>query len=168
VHPSCNPPSQSSGELTVGNPDSNGAAANSVGSALLSVIAGNPATPEDEADVLMQVSITDVRLRSDLTDYTGGLRAGTTLRITDRTDGPATLMDVELPLDVPCSPTASTGIGSTCAVSTTLDALTPGLVDEGARAVWQLGAVAVHDGGPDGDPTTPGNGVFARQGVFVP
>ena len=53
-------------------------------------------------------------------------------------------------------------------MSTTLDAVLPGVVAEGARAVWQLGQVEVLDGGPDGDVDTPGNTVFARQGIFVP
>jgi hypothetical protein len=42
------------------------------------------------------------------------------------------------------------------------------VVDEGARAIWALGQVEVTDGGPDGDADSPGNTVFARQGVFVP
>ena len=41
-------------------------------------------------------------------------------------------------------------------------------MDEGARAVWELGPVAVLDGGSDGDVDTPDNTVFARQGVYVP
>jgi hypothetical protein len=60
------------------------------------------------------------------------------------------------------------GIGATCAVNTTLDALNPGTVDEGARAVWELGAVALEDAGPDGDVVTPDNTVLARPGLFVP
>ena len=60
---SCNPPAQTSGQITVGTPDANGAAANSVGFVRLSVINGNPATTADEADVRYQVSITDVRCK---------------------------------------------------------------------------------------------------------
>ena len=48
---SCNPPVQSSGSLTVGSPDANGAAANSVGFARYAVMVGNAGTPADEADV---------------------------------------------------------------------------------------------------------------------
>jgi hypothetical protein len=44
----------------------------------------------------------------------------------------------------------------------------PGLADEGARAVWQLGAIEVLDGGADGDVSTPENTVFATSGIFVP
>ncbi len=166
-HPSCHPPTPSSPHLTVGTPDANGAPVGSDGLVLYQVTTGNPATPEDEADVQVQVSLTDVRNRAGLDDYTGDLEARTTLRITDRASGMLTLEDLTLPVRVPCAATAASA-GATCSVSTTLDALTPGLVDEGARAVWQLGAVEVLDGGPDGDAATPGNAVFARQGVFVP
>ena len=38
----------------------------------------------------------------------------------------------------------------------------------GARKIWELGQMEVIDGGPDGDVDTPGNAVFARQGVFIP
>jgi hypothetical protein len=167
AHPSCSPPAQSSSELTVGTGDVNGQTARSVGSATFKVLAGIPSTPADEADVRVQVSITDVRRRADLADYTGGLQARLTVRITDRAGTPATVTDIEVPVDVPCATTPA-GIGSTCAVSTTLDALNPGAIDEGARAVWQLGALELLDGGPDGDTATPGNSVFARPGVFVP
>ena len=52
--------------------------------------------------------------------------------------------------------------------STTFDAIVPGAVKEGTRAVWQFGQFTVQDGGPDGDAGTAPNTVFARQGVFVP
>ena len=45
--PSCNPPVQTSTSLTIGSPDANGAAANSVGFIKISVIAGAPGLPED-------------------------------------------------------------------------------------------------------------------------
>jgi hypothetical protein len=59
-------------------------------------------------------------------------------------------------------------IGAACSVTTTADAVTPGMVTEGVRATWQLSGLQVFDGGADGDPDTPDNTVFARQGVFVP
>jgi hypothetical protein len=66
-----------------------------------------------------------------------------------------------------CTATAGT-IGATCAVTTSFDAITPGSIVEGRRAIWQLSDLLVADGGPDGDTATPGNTVFARQGIFVP
>jgi hypothetical protein len=53
-------------------------------------------------------------------------------------------------------------------VSTTADAVLPGAVQELKRTIWQLGAVRVEDGGPDGVAATPGNTLFATQGIFVP
>ena len=167
AHPSCNPPALESGQLTVGTSDANGASTGSIGSATFNVLTGAASTPADEADVRVQVSITDVRRRSDLADYTGSLLARTTTRVTDRADGTSTITDVSLPIAVPCAATPA-GVGAACSVSTTLDALNPGTVDEGARAVWQLGAVALEDAGPDGNVATPDNTVFARPGLFVP
>jgi hypothetical protein len=60
---------------------------------------------------------------------------------------------------VPCAATADNGVGANCALDTTADALVPGTVREGRRAIWQLGAVSVRDGA--GAP-------FMTQGVFVP
>ena len=170
---SCAPPAQRSTQLTVGTPDANGQATNSVGSLRIGVIPGNPATQADEADLALSVSISDVRRRSDLADYGGELEARTALRLTDRRSGAAldesaTLGDLSFDFVVPCAVTGSTGIGSTCALSTSADAITPGIAAEGSRAVWQLGQVTVADGGSDGLGSTDPNGVFAVQGVFVP
>ncbi|HYY06289.1 MAG TPA: hypothetical protein VE997_06910, partial [Candidatus Limnocylindria bacterium] len=96
----------------------------------------------------------------------------TLVRVTDRNNGSgnesATMMDIPYPVDVGCVPTVSLDVGSTCAVDTSLNAVVPGAVRQGDRAVWQLGEVSLDDGGADGDPHTLPNGVFARQGVFVP
>ena len=54
-------------------------------------------------------------------------------------------------------------------MATTANAVLPGMVQSGKRAIWQIGQVEVLDGGSDGDvDTAAGNTVFARQGVFVP
>jgi hypothetical protein len=119
------------------------------------------------------VNITDVRRKSDLADYGGELEARTTLRLTDRVSGAslddnATVQDLPFEFVVPCAGTGDTATGSICSVSTTADAVTPGVVDEGARALWQLDQVSVTDGGTDGLGGTDPNGVFAVQGLFVP
>jgi hypothetical protein len=170
---SCNPPAQTSSQLTVGTFDANGEQPNSSGYVALHTVVGAPGTPEDEADVGIRLSLTDVRNKSGLADYTGELQVRNTLRITDRAGGAAgadaaTVQDLDLPVTAGCAATADTTVGATCDVVTTLDALTPGAVDEGARAVWELAQVQVLDGGPDGDVDTPGNAVFMRQGLFVP
>ena len=61
--PSCNPPVQTSTSLTVGSPDANGAAANSVGFFKISVVAGTPGPPED-SDVSFVANISDVRCKA--------------------------------------------------------------------------------------------------------
>jgi hypothetical protein len=67
--------------------------------------------------------------------------------------------DTTLGFDLPCTATDDTTVGSTCALSTTYDALVPGAVTEGRRSIWALGQVEVRDSG--GAP-------FMRQGIFVP
>ena len=173
AHGSCAPPAQRSAELTVGTADANGEVAKSVGLLRMRTLTGDPGTPADEADVRLSVSLTDVRRRAGLGDYGGELEARTSLRLTDKLNGPAqdesaTMSDFAFEWVVPCAPTADTSVGSTCFGSTTADALIPGVAREGSRAVWQLGQVTVADGGSDGIASTEPNGTFAVQGVFVP
>jgi hypothetical protein len=179
---SCNPPAQTSGQITVGTPDANGAGANSVGSVRMSVINGNPATTADEANVRYTVSITDVRCKPGAgacgaanaaggADYSGQVQARTGLRITDRYNGPSevgTGQDTSFGVTVPCAGTASTAVGSACSIDTTADAVLPGVVKEVRRSIWQLGQVQVFDGGADGVVSTTPNTLFAVQGIFVP
>jgi hypothetical protein len=135
------------------------------------------------------VNLTDVRCKTGIAtcgaanaaggaDYTGELTPNIELRVTDNfnavpagggTDS-ATMQDYLLggTVQVPCAATASTAIGASCTVSTTLDAISPGTVLDGKRAVWQIGQVEVLDGGSDGEATTTPNGRFAVQGIFVP
>ncbi len=172
---SCRPPVQRSGRLTVGTPDSNGRGVNSIGFVEYKVIVGNTAIPGNQADVSLSVSLTDVRRSGTLVDYTGEIRETTTLRVTDRRSGPggdgtdsATMVDMPLSADVACAATGDTAVGSTCVVNTAVNALAPGAVREGDRAIWEMGPIEVFDGGPDGVGSTPDNALFARQGVFTP
>ena len=178
AHPSCNPPVQVSDWLTVGTPDApSGAAANSAGSVRFRTVVGDPGTPTiDEADMGIFLSITDVRRKSDFTDYTGELQLRAPLRITSRNNAvtsggpfndPAT-GDTTFLVTVPCAVTSGTGVGSTCTINTTADALMPGAVPEGKRSIFQFSKVEVLDGGADGVASTAGNTVFASQGVFIP
>jgi hypothetical protein len=173
AYPSCNPPLPASDHLTVGTSDANGMAARFAGQVRFGVRTGDPATAADEADVSLDVRMTDVRRRDTLGDYTGQVQASLGLRLTDRGSGasgtdPATMRDFAFEFAVPCTGTADTGVGSTCAAATTADAVTPGLVTEGRRTMWQLGQVQVRDGGADGVASTTGNTPFAVEGVFVP
>jgi hypothetical protein len=171
--PSCSSPDQASPNLTVGTPDANGPAANSIGFVRLVTIPGVPSTTTtDEADVNVEVSISDVRETAGLGDYTGELNQVTTLRITDRANGSGnesgTVQDTPLAVPVPCTATPDTARGSNCSVSTSMDALYPGSVPEGKRSIWALGQVQLFDGGSDGVAATAGNSLFAVQGVFAP
>jgi len=159
--------------VTVGTPDANGRGPNSIGSVRYRVRPGDPATPADEADVAVAFRLTDVRVAATLEDYTGELQPRPSVRVTDRFSGavanePGTVEDLALPATAPCGATAETNIGATCSLTTTLDALVPGIVQEGGRAIWELSRIEVLDGGPDGDADTSDNEVLARQGIFVP
>ena len=170
---SCNPPTQTSSQLTVGTPDANGAAAKSEGSVKVDALLGNVATPADEGDARFQVSMTDVRRNTaGFPDYTGQLQLESTIRVTDKNNGPSetgTVQDTPFRVTVPCTGTGDTTVGSTCSVNTTADAvLGAGTILESKRTVWELGQIKVNDGGTDGVASTTPNSVFAVQGVLVP
>jgi plastocyanin len=172
-HPSCNAPVQESDWLTVGTPDANGAGANSVGSVTLRTQVGPPGTPGDQANVQFVSSMTGVRNKTGLADYTGELQVRLPLRITDRQNGPAAdetgTGDTTFTFAVPCSATGAGGVGSTCSITTTADAVVPGAVVEGMRSIWQVDKIQVLDGGSDGVASTAtGNTLFATQALFVP
>ena len=67
-----------------------------------------------------------------------------------------------------CAANPDPQIGSDCGMTTTVDAMFPGTVIENDRAVWQIRKVEVYDGGPEGNPITANNTLFATQGTFIP
>lgn len=70
---------------------------------------------------------------------------------------------------VPCAATVDTSVGASCSLSSTFNAVVPGSVVEGKRAIWQLGKVEVFDAGADEQAgTTNDNTLFEHQGIFVP
>jgi hypothetical protein len=184
--PSCNPPVQTSGSLTIGSPDANGAGANSVGFIKITVKAGQPGLPED-SDVLLVASATDIRCKAgvaacgsanaaDGADYTGEVEGTAQIRISDHWNavapggGPdaATVIDIPFPVVTGCTATASTGIGSTCAITTSANAVVPGAVKDTKRGVVGIGQIQVFDGGADGVAATDPNTLFSTQGIFIP
>jgi hypothetical protein len=166
---SCNPPMPLSQYLTVGTPDANGEVAKAVGAVRYGVITGAPGTPADEADIALTVDMSDVRGKFTLGDYIAELWATVPVRLTDKAADQQTVSDFQFGFAVPCTPTADTTIGATCSVSTTADAVLPGAVVEGKRAIWRLGQMQVQDGGDDGEgATTADNTPFLKQGIFVP
>jgi hypothetical protein len=170
---SCSPPQPASAQLTVGTPDSNGERANSTGSILYQVLVGD-AAPASDADVKVSASITDVRRRGTLADYTGELAVEQVVQITDRLNGPSqdepgTVQANPFRFAVPCAATSDSAVGGNCSLASTFNAILPGSVVAGRRAVWQLGTIDVFDGGTDSQASTTGdNTLFERQGVFVP
>jgi dipeptidyl aminopeptidase/acylaminoacyl peptidase len=159
---SCSPPQQSSSYLTVGTPDANGLAAGTIGSVRYTVL-------PNQGDLRIGVSITGVLTKTALAPYSGELSADVGVRITDKNNtpnpggpGPGTVQDTSFPVTVPC-------VSSSCLVATSANAVMPGSVLQGKRAIWQLGQVTLYDGGADGVASTTGdNTLFLVEGVFVP
>jgi hypothetical protein len=158
---SCSPPQQSSTQLTVGSAPAKSTAYVRIGARI-----GDPGTPADEADVHMHGVITDVRLASDLSDYTGDLEISFQVQITDKNNTPhpggpgaATVQPFTHSQPISCAATADTTVGATCQFQTTVEALIPGAVTEQKRSVWELGQIAVNDANGD---------AFLRQGLFIP
>jgi glucose/arabinose dehydrogenase/PKD repeat protein len=169
----CSQPQLASSQATIGTPDANGVTARSVGYVRMIVLPGDPATPADEGDVRLVASLSDVYAQGPVvTDYLGELQASVPIQITDRQNGSsgtdtATVSSFPLAVTMPCTATPTAG-GSTCAATTTADALNPGSVVEGKRSIWEAGQVQVFDGGSDGMAGTTPNTLLATQGLFVP
>jgi hypothetical protein len=180
--PSCSPPTESSAFLTSNAPDrdppfntaSNATAYVQMRAYCIDGQAPECPLPGEQEDVKIDSTIADVRCRGTSGGcalaggtYGGKLLLSTTLRITDRGNGPAytdpgTVMDVPLEVDVQCS-------AGECTISTSADAVMPGMVQERRRTIWQLGEIQVLDGGADGDADTTGdNTLFLEQGLFAP
>jgi hypothetical protein len=187
---SCNPPVPTSPNVTVGSPDANGAAANSVGFIKL-VWSNGPGT--NDADLAITAIVTDVRCQGASVacasanaaagpDFVGALLGAVSLNITDHNNAPTAtgpftdpatgtagaFSQPFFPIVAACSATASTAIGATCSAHTTINSTAPGAVVEGKRAVWEIGQVRVLDGGPDGSPNNGNESLFEVQGIFIP
>ena len=183
---SCNPPAQTSPNLTVGTPDANGAAAKSIGYFRIQAYVGVPGPPDDSGAPL-EVSVSDVRCKAGVAtcaaanasggaDYSGKMRLEFDVRQTDRWNAtvpgggsdPATVTDFTFPLTVYCTGTASTSEGSLCQAHTDVNVIYPGALKDGKRLIWAMDDLRLFDGGPDGDGNTADNSLFAMPGVFVP
>ena len=188
--PSCSPPVPSSPYLVVGTPDNNGSPAAFQGSVRFDVC---PAGSCPAADVIVTTKIDGVHcsaaLRSANTaicpgptgafhPYTGNLRVDVNTQITDHCNKTssstppcpaqpglaATMWSFSIPVIVPC---ANVGGAGRCNSVTSLNAVSPGFISGGYR-MNVASTVRVQDGGTDGDGMTPGNGIFATEGFFVP
>ena len=115
-------------------------------------------------------SATDIRCKAgvaacgsanaaDGADYTGELEGTAQIRISDHFNAvapgggtdPATVIDIPFPVITrPARRLPATAIGSTCAITTTANAVVPGAVKDTKRAIVEIGQLQVFDGGPDG------------------
>jgi hypothetical protein len=68
------------------------------------------------------------------------------------------MQDTPFKFTMPCAAT-SDSTGAACGVSTSANAVLPGSVRDGDRAIWELGQIGLYDQSGD---------LFATQGVFVP
>jgi hypothetical protein len=183
--PSCSPPTPLTPYTTVGTPDNNSLASDFVGSVRLDVASG---------DVQVAVRIDGVHCTASLKSsspaicsgagsfppYTGNLRVDLLLDITDHCNktsssaGPCpaqpglagTSWSFSVPIIANCTNIGNPG--SRCNVTTTLNALDPGFITAGYRMNVESRVLQVQDGGTDGDGMTPGNGILATEGFFVP
>jgi DNA-binding beta-propeller fold protein YncE len=163
--PSCSGPRLVSAQVVPG--------ARFAGSVRIAAQAGNASTTADEADVAIRLDVQDVRTAGTLSDYAGELQFALDLQVTDAQPfggaiDPATTATIGYSVPVPCEGTADTATGARCTVSTSADAVAPGTISEGWRALWQVGRLRVLDGGPDGRAETADNSALATQGLFVP
>lgn len=170
---SCGPPAPESSRIHIGVGDGDPAPAKSIGFLLLKSVVGYSGDEEDDSDISIRTSITNVMNASDRSDYTGELQAAFNIRLTDREAfgelAPQTTEDFSFRFTVGCAATADTTVGATCAVTTSGDSVLPGAVAEGVRSIWALDEIKVYDGGPDADAETTGDNLpFAVQGVLVP
>jgi hypothetical protein len=140
---------------------------------------GDPLTTEDESDIAIAAQISDVRKPGGPSgagaDYESQLSLRIPLRVTDENspggaDASATAIDFPLSVTMTCSSSGEPGtqIGSDCTVSTTADAISPGMVTERKRAIWEVGQIQLYDGGPPSSDSRAGWKAFASQGLFVP
>ena len=152
--PSCAPPVRESSTLTVGTPDANGSVANSDRARAAARDRRQPGHDRRRGGRrhLRSTSPTCAARRRARPAHRaqgpttpGRLLATAMLRITDKFNGAvartrtARWSTRSSRSRSPASPRPASASARSCAVSTTMDALLPGAVVEGKRAVWQTG-----------------------------
>jgi len=181
--PSCSAPDQDSSYLTVGTPDANGNAVQSVGSFYWEAFAGVPGPPTDNK-IGWKIDITDVRClaagpgcAAPGADYAGSVEVRFSSQITDHNNNvnpgggsdPATVQPFDFSFPVTCTMTSNPAIGSTCSRRINYIEEFGFAIPDGRRTLWEFGPAQLWDGGTDADGSSTGdNTKFAVQGVFVP
>jgi hypothetical protein len=162
---SCNPPAYATGTRARIGPTGSA-------SASLTAVPGNLGTPADEADVAIAMNASDVRAISGGGDYVP-VAAGPDVtlvqkwRLTDRQNGPATMVDFEFPVPVNCVATAGPE-GSNCDVATSADAVMAGAIVEGKDMLIANFRVRVNDAGVNAVRGDADDRLFLMQGIYIP
>lgn len=165
----CDPPAIQPGTVARFGPAAQGAAA-------LTVVPGDLSTLEDEADVAVTASLTDVQAAGD--DYApSATEPDAELRVSWRLSDsfndpsgsdPATVEDLTFRAPLDCAPTPDPTTGSTCSVNSSADGLVPGTIREGGGSVVQAARMRLADAGTNGTLGDSDDRDFAQQGVYVP
>ena len=148
------------------------------GSAQMAVTPGDVNTAADEANVSFTANATDVRATSPTgPDYNPNpsgpdLTLVTKFRISDLSNGGAatdqgTLTDLDFAIPVDCATTAG-GAGSNCSASTTADAVSPGMIKEGAAPSCRHSGFASSTPGPTTCVATGTTGSSSSRGSCAP
>ena len=157
----------------------------SEGLAELTVVPGNPDTSADEADVALDLGLSDVQNVTGGGDYVPSASGADVtliarLRLTDLANcsplgctGPygrtaGTTTDLDFPVAIDCASTSDPSVGSNCDITTSVDAIQPGAISEGRQTVMQVFRLRLNDSGAN---TVRGDGddrIFSTQGVYVP
>ena len=113
-------------------------------------------------------------------DFSGNVALQFQLRVTDKRSGPfegvpATAQSI-ISFPATCTATPNPSVGGTCAMSTTVDTLSPGFARESRRTIFDLLRIRLIDPGPDGSlgatcPLFCGSGdeaVYLSEALFTP
>jgi hypothetical protein len=148
------------------------------GTAWVAVIYGDTnAANGDQADATLRFDLSDIRAAGGA-DYNPNPSGPdgtlvTRLRFTDRANDPAgtsagTATDLDLSLPFSCTPTSDPSLGSTCALDSSADAISPGAIKENKATVLQVFRLRLNDSGPNGVRGDSDDRLFATEGVYIP
>jgi hypothetical protein len=147
------------------------------GHADLIVVRGDATTTQDEADIAISLSASDVRDLQSGGDYLPNASGDdvtlvSKFRLTDTLNGgalnqPATVTDFDFPVGVACAGTGGSA-GAACNATTSADAVNPGAITEGTGMVLQVHSIRLNDSGVNAVPGGGDDRLFAQQGIYVP
>jgi CSLREA domain-containing protein len=148
-----------------------------VASAQLTAMPGDPTTTADEADIGLTANLSDIRTAAG-GDYDPNASGPDTtmvakVRLTDTLNGSAqsdaaTTVDFDFPVPGDCGSTPDPTVGANCSVTTSADSVIPGAVPEGRFMVVQVFRIRLKDSGPNGTRGDADDKGFAMQGIYVP